>query len=771
MRTLGWAGIGAGVLGAPGTRRGAVAGFGLMLLVILVAMGTARAGELGRIERKHTRVTLVAETGTAGGEDRLTLAVVFRPQPGWHVYWINPGDSGLPPKFDWKMRDHAWRAGEVRFPVPHRIPVGPLVNYGYEGEAILLIPFTRDADGDSGGRALAGRVKAYWLVCADVCVPEDGEIIFSLAAGAGRPDPDVAPLFRRARAAMPKPLALQARAAFSDDALVLAVPLPGVRRSDLKDAYFFPRAEGVLQYAAPQHWRLGEGRLVISVARDLANPPPAGMVEGVLALTSAQDFREGLVIAAPIADDEGRAALIASAPPVERVGETGPGSGGRRDGGARAAGADWWQVFGFALLGGLLLNLMPCVFPVLSMKALSLLKAGVAEERAARRDGLFYTLGVMASFLMLGGLLLALKGAGAAVGWGFQLQNPVVVALLALLMFVIGLDLMGWVRLGIAGIENVGAGVAGGEGPAGALFTGVLATVVATPCTAPFMAGALGAAVVMPWPAALGVFAGLGFGLAAPYLAISLSPGVRARLPRPGPWMVRLKEFLAFPMWLTAVWLVWVLAREAGETAAALLLGALVLVGFAAWLARVARDRWLPLLLAGLSVAGLLLALLRLPVAERGAMVEAHGAAPSPVASATMREDRLPVEAWSRRRLDDLRAAGRPVFVYFTADWCITCKVNEAVTLDDDEVIAAIRRKGVAVLEADWTRRDRAIAEELARFGRDGVPLYLFFAPGARRPDILPQILTPGALIERLARLPEPTAAGETKAQAEGDAR
>ncbi|RMF16064.1 MAG: thiol:disulfide interchange protein, partial [Alphaproteobacteria bacterium] len=422
----------------------------------------------------------------------------------------------------------------------------------------------------------------------------------------------------------------------------------------------------------------------------------------------------------------------------------------------------WWRAFVFALIGGLLLNLMPCVFPVLSMKALSLLKSGTAEEPAARRDGLFYTFGVMASFLALGGLLLALKEAGAAVGWGFQLQNPLVVALLALLMFVIGLDLMGWVRLGIAGIENIGGRVAGGEGPAGAFFTGVLATVVATPCTAPFMAGALGAAVVMPWPAALGVFAGLGFGLAAPYLAVSFSPALRARLPRPGPWMVRLKEFLAFPMWLTVVWLIWVLAREAGETAVALLLVALVMIGLAVWAARVSHHRWPAPLLAGLAIAGLLFALVRLPPGGPvAALGGERGAASSPPGEATA-ASALPVEPWSPSRLETLRSAGRPVFVYFTADWCITCRVNEAVSLENRDVIAAIRRKGLAVLEADWTRRDRAIADELARHGRDGVPLYLYYPPGARAPEILPQILTPGALLARFATLPDRQAASAT---------
>lgn len=733
----------AGVRSRPSALRGALFLFLTLLCALAVPPSASAVAEsaritavpeaeaLARIDQPHTTVLVFAEKSERPGE--ATLALLFRPQPGWHVYWRNPGDSGLPPKVS--LGDSApLQPGELRFPIPERIPVGPLMNYGYEGEAAFLLPVTVSpaAKGDA-------TLRLDWLVCADVCVPESGTVSLPPAALRKNASPAVARAFRTWRSRLPHPFpAGRAEAAFTADRFLLAVEMPGLAAGDITDAYFYPSKEGVLAYAAPQRWRLRGGRLMMGSARDLANPSPAGSVSGVLVLTRPDGEREGFELDAPLALDP--------APVLAAL-----ATGGGREG---PASAGFLPALALAVLGGLLLNLMPCVFPVLSMKAMALLRSAGAGEAAARRDGIFYTLGVLAGFLSLAAILLLLKAGGEAVGWGFQLQEPWVVAGLAILMFLVGLHFMGWWRLPAG--WSITPAATEGEGAAHSLLTGLLAAVVATPCTAPFMATALGAAVVMPAPQALAVFAGLGLGLALPYLLVSLLPAVRRMLPRPGAWMERLQQALAFPMWLTAVWLVWVLARLAGETAAAWLLAALVMIGFAVWAGRhlVQRRLWAGLGLA--AAAGFLW--LAVAPAPASAIRAADDRAPAVASPARTDGTVLDERPWSSEAVAEAIAAGRPVFVYFTADWCITCKVNETVTLDDAAVRQALAAHHVAVFKADWTHRDPEIAAELARHGRDGVPLYLFYRPGRAQPEILPQILTPSDLLARLAELSAPAA-------------
>ncbi|GIX17556.1 MAG: thiol:disulfide interchange protein DsbD [Rhodothalassiaceae bacterium] len=707
-----------------------------LVLTAAAAAGAAAAGAgdavapddlaLAAIDEAHTDVLVFAAGRDERGAGDPLLALVFRPEPGWHVYWINPGDSGLPPRVT--ATDPGARPGALRFPIPERLPVGPLMNYGYEGETAFLLPLALAPDAPA-----RLTLRLDWLVCAEVCVPESGSVTIPTAALSAAPEPRLEAALGVWRGRLPHALpAGRAEAAFTEKDFLLALALPGLAPADLADAYFFPETEGVLSYAAAQRWRLTDGRLLLVAPRDLANPAPGDGVRGLLVLTRPDGGEEGFALSADLTLDP--------APVLAAL----------AGGGAGGAGAPGFLLaFAFALVGGLLLNLMPCVFPVLSMKAMALLRSAGAGEAAARRDGLLYAAGTVAGFLLLAGVLLALKAAGEAVGWGFQLQEPWVIAALAVLMFLVGAHFIGWWRLP-AGWSLVPAGGTG-EGPLHSLFTGLLAAVVATPCTAPFMATAVGAAVVMPAPEALAVFAGLGFGLALPYLLVTHIPAARRMLPRPGPWMERLQQALAFPMWLTAVWLIWVLARLAGENAAAWLMAAIVALGFVLWAGRALEGRrpWQAL---GLAAAfGFLWLAAGSPQAPPG---ESAGAVPPAAAQGRPAEAALTARPWSRAAVEEARAAGRPVFVYFTADWCITCKVNEAVTLEDAAVRRALVEHGVAVFVADWTRRDAAIAAELARHGRDGVPLYLFYRPGAAEPEILPQILTPSDLLDRLAALP-----------------
>jgi thiol:disulfide interchange protein DsbD len=486
---------------------------------------------------------------------------------------------------------------------------------------------------------------------------------------------------------------------------------PLLAAKSLRDPAFFPFAGDAIDHAAPQQARIGAD----SIAFHLKPAPNASLsakpLNGIIEYEAKQGG--GWVR---------RAVEISAAPgPVSAV--------------PPAAALGLIAALAFALLGGLILNVMPCVFPVLSIKALSLARAG--DERAARRHGLFFLAGVMATFLTLAGLLIALQAAGAQIGWGFQLQAPLVVGALALLFFVIGLNLLGAFEVG-AGAAALGAGLAQRGGDAGAFFTGALAVAAATPCTAPFMGAALGFAATQAPATSLLVFAALGLGFAAPFFALSVAPPLRALLPRPGAWMDTLKQILAFPMFAAAIWLVWVLAQQRGANGALMALVSFLAFAFLAWTfkalkAGVGRRIAAAAALAVLLAAGAALA--ALPEARPGALARAGA------------------EPWSPGREAQLRAAGKPVFVDFTAAWCITCQINERIALKSPRVVAAFANQGVSYLIADWTSGDAAIAEELKARGRAGVPLYLYYAAGAAAnapPKILPQLLTPAIVLDAL---------------------
>ncbi|HEX8238769.1 MAG TPA: protein-disulfide reductase DsbD domain-containing protein [Allosphingosinicella sp.] len=633
-------------------------------------------------------VRLVPETSKPAPGSKVTLALVMSPRPGWHGYWQNPGDAGVGTRIAWQLPDGA-AAGPIRYPVPERLIIQGLMNYVFEGEHALLVDLRLPA-GLAPGTRLPVRGKVDYLVCTDrICVPESAEVAVDLEAGDGAST--AASGFDRYRQALPKPLPEPARFERRGGRLRLAVPLPAAVAVD--DPYFFPVTDRALVYSEPQSASRRGDRLIIET-RAGDHAPPA--LEGVLKLGPGQ----GLSI---------RAVPGEVGPPGTPVGmpELREGAG---------AGAVLLALAG-ALLGGLLLNIMPCVFPILSLKALSLARAG-GEERAARREALAYTAGAVLACLALGAILLAVRAGGATVGWAFQLQDPRVILFLLLLVTAIALNLAGLFE-----IPALGGGLAGGR--TGAFGTGALAAFVATPCTGPFMGAALGAALILPAAGALAVFAGLGLGLALPFLLLGYVPALRRRLPKPGPWMVRFRHVLALPMALTAAGLAWILERQVGLAGLALGLAAAAVLALVLWWAG-RRQAWPAFAPAALAAAA---AVALLPAPSAPAEARAGGA--------------LAAEPFSEARLARLRSEERPVFVYFTADWCLTCKVNEAAVLDRDEVAAAFRAKRAAVLVGDWTRGDAAIGRFLEKQGRSGVPLYLWYAPG-KPPEVLPQILTVG---------------------------
>ncbi|MDI1327814.1 MAG: protein-disulfide reductase DsbD family protein [Brevundimonas sp.] len=695
------------------------------------------ASASGPQRTERIEAELVPMSAWAAPGSTAVVAVRQTIKPGWHTYWRNPGDSGGATTLTWTTPQGV-KAGDIVWPLPERQRLAGLMNYGYSGEAYLPVPVEIPATARAG-TVLPLTVRALFFVCsAEMCVPEELTLRLDVPVreGAAPLDPRHGAAITRVLESAPRPAGIEARLALENGALVLSAAGGPLAGRDPGPSYFFPFRGGVVGHAAAQTGAWGPRGLTLRLEPGGATRADGltGPVEGVLA-TAHGAFE------------------IRAEPGTALAGTSGSGDlAAAPDGGADAARADkpglavFLQAVLFAVLGGVILNLMPCVFPILAMKAAAL-AASAHDARHARRDGLAFLAGVLTTFLLLAGVLLALRAAGEAVGWGFQLQSPPVMAGLALLMLAVALNLSSVFHVG-AGLQGAGSGpLARLPGGLGAFFTGVLAVVVAAPCTAPFMAFALGAALVMPWPLALVVFLGLGLGLALPYVAVSLTPGLLARLPRPGPWMERLKGLLAFPLYATALWLAWVFGRQAGADALALLFAAGVLLALGLWLVggaqaeRTAGRRGVLHLTAG--AAALLLAAgagWLAAVAPAGIPVTEPGEGPAGLRSAP----------WSPSAVEAALAEGRPVLVNFTADWCVTCKINERTSLTSPGVAAAMERANAVYLVGDWTRRDDAITAELQRHGRSGVPLYLLYSPGSPEPRILPQLLTEGVVVDAL---------------------
>lgn len=642
---------------------------------------------------------LLTESAAAPGE-RITLAIRMRPAAGWHGYWANPGDAGLGMALDWSLPAGA-SVGTPHYPVPETLLIAGRMNHVYEHEYAVLIPFTLPADA-APGAILPVRVKAEWLACTKaICVPARGELQTTITIGQSAPSPQ----FDRWRAALPAPLGSPARFALTGTMVRIAIPLPAAVKLD--QPHFFAAADKVVDYAAPQTFSRQGDLLVVELPRaKFAAISPAAL-EGVLRLNRAGD---GVTITATpgVVPTGGEPLVTAATVPLSLP----------------------LLLLG-ALVGGLLLNIMPCVFPILSLKALSLARAGEGEGQA-RSEGLAYTAGVVLACLALGALLLALRAAGQEVGWAFQLQEPLVVAALLLLAVAITANFLGLFEFAVPGFASAGS-------PQSAFATGLLAAFAATPCTGPFMAAAMGAALLLPTLPAMALFAALGLGLALPFLAIAFIPALRRALPKPGAWMLHFRRWMALPMGLTALALLW-LAGRLGGWGFALACGALVLI-LLHLLNRTGRGQRLGFAMGKFALLGVIgIALvggLLLPRTIRTPAAEAQGI--------------LPSQPFSAAALATARTTGKPVFVYFTADWCLTCKVNEGIAIERSATRDAFAKAGVVVLRGDWTRRDPAITRYLTAQGVAGVPLYMWYPAGGSAAQQLPQVLGPDTLVE-LAR-------------------
>ncbi len=678
-------------------------------LLALFCLALPAAAPARAQQGPYVQATLISEVSAAKPGEAITLGVLMKIHPGWHTYWRNPGDSGIPAALAWKLPE-GFAAGEIQWPVPERQPAGPLMNYGYSNEVLLPVELRVPA-GALPGRTARIEVDATWLVCEKICIPEEASLALDLPIGeATVADPAHTPLFRAARIASPQPSPWTAGFREDDKRMELVVAAPDLARGRLIDAYFFPYLETAVEHVKPQPFETGPEGLKLFLTR-ATGPGPEARLDGVLVLEERVEggsIRHAFVI---------EAARVAGAPAP--AAPAAPAAGG----------PGLLLALGLALLGGMILNLMPCVFPVLSIKAVGLVAQ--AHDRAAlRAGGLAYTAGVLVTFGLVAAALLAFRAGGTDLGWGFQLQHPAFVAILAYLMFAVGLNLAGLLSMGPA--IGIGQGLAASGGHLGSFFTGALATLVATPCTAPFMVTAMGFALTAPWPVAVLVFQALGLGLALPYLALTFIPGLARLLPRPGPWMETFRQALSFPMFAAAAWLVWVLAQQTGPDGLAAVLAGMVLLGFAAWAWR--RGGIVVKVSAGLALAAALVLAVREPAVP---------AAPATAATAET------YEAFSTARLDAARAAGKPVFVNMTAAWCITCLVNERVALNSEGGRKLFQDKGIVYLKGDWTNRDPEITRFLSAHGRSGVPLYVYYPPGGG-PVVLDQILTEASLRESL---------------------
>jgi thiol:disulfide interchange protein/DsbC/DsbD-like thiol-disulfide interchange protein len=698
-------------------------------------LGASLAQGAAVVTTPQVRAELVAHApqGVVAGAP-LQLGLLIRHQPHWHTYWKNPGDSGLPTTVEWKL-PAGLTAGDIQWPTPRKLPIGPLMNFGYEGTVLLPVPVTVSPTFKASELQVA--LKAEWLVCKDVCIPEIGE--FSLTLPTQGSSVAHAAAFESAALSMPKVVA-EARGSARVQNGNLVVRIEGLPADwQGREVDLLPETAGVLANAVKPR---AQWLQAVWQAELTLDPQRSESPERMPVVLTRSGLDAGLALPVQVSTPWPAAASVipgtaATASPPATVG---PADAAASTPATPAMG--WLAAAMLAVLGGLLLNLMPCVFPVLSLKVLGFSRAGVGR-RSLLAGGLAYTAGVVLSFVVLAGLMLALRAGGEQLGWGFQLQSPLVVALLAALFTLIGLNLAGVfeIRTSLAG--NI-AGARGRTPVLDHLLTGVLAVAVAAPCTAPFMGASLGVAVTLPTAQALAVFAALGLGMALPYLVATAWPGLTRRLPRPGAWMVTFKTLMAFPMFGTVVWLLWVLGQQVGIDGAAALLAVLVVLALAAWALGSPRLRRAGRMGLGTMSVALLAATLAWAWPSWRMAPTATSAASSASAEGW--------EPWSAARVAELQAQGRLVFVDFTAAWCVTCQFNKRTALADEGVKADFSSRGVALMRADWTRRDAAITAELTRLGRSGVPVYALYRPGQPQPELLAEILSAADVRAALAR-------------------
>lgn len=703
----------------------------LLLLFVLTSplVGFAQADTLSTSARAHhTRVQLVSEVLSAAPGAEFTLALRVVADDSWHSYWENPGDAGQPTRIKWRNPE-GFEVGDIRYPSPLQIPFKGLLSYGYSSETILLMSarVANDFVGDVAN--LIADIR--WVVCDDkVCVPEKATLELAIPIGTTVADQSVKTLLAGAGSVLPAEQNWPSRFWPSADKVTFEVTLPD-DVPEFESLYLYPSTRGLIKYSEPQTFvRNGNSLLISAVKNRMADKKQAANF--LLEFKASADVPSSFVALSAVRSE------IALAPVVP--GNTGESAAS----GQLQSGFTFTKALLFALLGGVLLNLMPCVFPVLSLKALSLVKLSNEDRSEARTSGLYYTYGILFTFLVFAAVILAFRAAGSAVGWGFHMQSPPIVLALGLMLVVIGLNLFGVFEIS-SRLSGAGQSLTQGSTRKSAFFTGLLAVLVATPCSAPFMAGALGYALSSGQSAMviILVFMALGLGLALPYLMLSFTPGLQKALPKPGAWMVTFRQVLAFPMLASALWLFWVFGRQTGINVMAAALVVALVLSFGIWLYALPSSKKT---ISYKKVFGLL----TIFAALWGAVVTLDSVSQSSQQENVASEALFDESPYSDQLVSEYLQQDKAVFAYFTADWCITCKVNERAALKRPKTSEAFAKSDTVVLVGDWTSQDSKIASILARYGRVGVPLYLYFPKGGKleNPVILPQVLTQSMLID-----------------------
>jgi thiol:disulfide interchange protein len=688
----------------------------IFVLFCLLAVGLPARAASNSADAPHVHVQLVVPAGSLNPGEGADAGLYFKLEPGWHVYWENAGDSGEPPRIRWTLPDGI-AAGPLQFPAPKRLPLGPLMDFGYEDEVLFPLILEVSKSAKAGPVSLHGKVD--WLVCREVCIPGKAELEVQRsvpgAPGEVIPVASDRDIFNRLSGRLPKALPANAKATFAATPTDFQLDVETGQRES--SAEFFPADQNIIDNPAPEKLTATAKGFVLDLKKDANLTAQPAQLKGVLELSGGRAYD---IAALP--------GTVAAAAPVLAWGLL-----------ARTT--------GLAFLGGLLLNLMPCVFPVLFLKGLALVNSGNEERHRLRAHGFVYAVGILVSFWVLVGALLGLRAAGATLGWGFQFQSPVFLALMAGLLFFLGLSLAGQFEIGLT-LTGAGGSLAQKQGYSGSFFTGVLAVVVATPCTAPFMGAAVGYALAQSPAVTFAVFTALALGLAAPYVALTLQPAWTRLLPKPGAWMEVLRQAVAVPIFATVIWLAWSLTSGYGAGLLVSLLCSLLLLAVAGWfLGRWPAKRW----------ATVVAALIVLAVIAVSVIAPKKLEAAPENSSATVARGEW--EPWTADAVSRYQAQGRPVFVDFTASWCLSCQVNERVALQQPQVQQAFKDANVVLLKADWTRGDDAITQALTAMGRSGVPAYALYVPGQSEPQLLPEALTPGIVTDALGKLPKTTAA------------
>jgi len=677
----------------------------------LLALGPARTVQVqaAPVRTDHVEAELVAESSTVPSGSSIWVGVRLKMDPHWHTYWRYAGDAGLPTTIHWQLPE-GFSAGPIQWPYPERIVVSDLVNLGYEDEVLLLSEITASADAKPGEEVtLTARVD--WLVCQEACTPGNATVSTTVKVSneAPQPLPEWADDFAATRKRLPITDAGWQIRAFQDGRqLYLDLTPPPGFNDVVEKASLYPHDFGLITLTPPSSWRKqGDGYRLVASLEPNAEQIPASV--------------QGTLVASRGWDQEGaHRALDISVPLQAAAVATGEASRSR----------PWhWLI---AFLGGLILNLMPCVFPVLGLKVMSFVKQAGEDPARVKLHGLVFSLGVLISFWVLSGLLIALRAGGEELGWGFQLQSPGFVFGLTALLLVFALNLSGLFEVGL-GLTSAGGDLGQKSGLAGSFFSGVLATVVATPCAAPFLAPAIGIALTLSPLDSILVFTFIALGLAFPYILLCLFPHLMRRLPKPGAWMDTFRQVMAFPLYATVAYLVWVLAGQVDEKKFLHALFALTMIAMAAWV----YGRWGSFQReARVRRRGHVVAMLMV-IAAAAVYLGRSGASA------------VTWEPWSPERVEALRRDGRPVYIDFTARWCATCQVNKRV-FNADEVVRRLRELDVVTLKADWTTKDPAITRALAEYGRSAVPFNLYFPPGADQPVQMPELLSRDAVLDAL---------------------